>query len=139
VLGVENRFAELYDATRVKPFAQARRYATENADVAKTFAADRLSQGEVPSVADVPPGEGRLVRVGGKMVAAYRSEVGELTTVSARCTHLGCHVQWNEAEACWDCPCHGSRFTAMGAVLSGPAMEALAPVDASEEEAPPPE
>jgi glycine/D-amino acid oxidase-like deaminating enzyme/nitrite reductase/ring-hydroxylating ferredoxin subunit len=125
VLGIENRFAELYDAARVKPLAQAFRYAAENADVATRLAKDRLSRGEVDSLAEVPPGEGRLVRVKGKMVAAYRSEVGELTAVSARCTHLGCHVRWNEAEACWDCPCHGSRFTAMGAVLSGPAMRAL--------------
>jgi Rieske Fe-S protein len=74
------------------------------------------------------------VRVDGKMLAAYRSETGELTAMSARCTHLGCHVQWNDAEACWDCPCHGSRFSAMGEVLSGPAVEALARVDASDEE-----
>lgn len=136
VLGLENRFAELYDATRVKPFAQARRYAAENADVAARLAKDRVSRGEVESVAEVPPGEGRLVRVHGKMVAAYRSEAGELTAVSARCTHAGCHVQWNEAEACWDCPCHGSRFTAMGAVLAGPAVEALAPVEGLEEREP---
>jgi glycine/D-amino acid oxidase-like deaminating enzyme/nitrite reductase/ring-hydroxylating ferredoxin subunit len=134
ILGIENRFAELHDATRVKPIAQARRYMAENVDVAGRLAKDRVARGEVESLAEVPPGEGRLVRVGGKMVAAYRSERGELTALSARCTHLGCHVQWNDAEACWDCPCHGSRFAAMGEVLSGPAVEALARVEAEEEE-----
>jgi glycine/D-amino acid oxidase-like deaminating enzyme/nitrite reductase/ring-hydroxylating ferredoxin subunit len=129
VLGVESPYAKLYDATRVKPIAQARRYAAENADVAARLAKDRIDRGEVESLDEVPPGEGRLVRVQGRMVAAYRSEVGELSAVSARCTHLGCHVRWNDAEACWDCPCHGSRFSAMGAVLSGPAVEALAPVE----------
>ncbi len=43
-----------------------------------------------------------------------------------RCTHLGCKLIWNEAEASWDCPCHGSRFAGDdGRVLEGPAVHAL--------------
>ena len=39
-----------------------------------------------------------------------------------RCTHLGCELQWNEAEQSFDCPCHGSRFGRDGELLDNPAQ-----------------
>ncbi|MFI9485398.1 FAD-dependent oxidoreductase [Promicromonospora sp. NPDC052451] len=47
--------------------------------------------------------------------------------VSRVCPHLGGVVRWNDQEQSWDCPVHGSRFAADGALLEGPATEALAP------------
>lgn len=44
-----------------------------------------------------------------------------LTPTRPRCPHMGCALKWNEEEQSWDCPCHGSRFTAEGELLDGPA------------------
>ena len=38
-----------------------------------------------------------------------------------RCPHLGCALKWNAQEHSWDCPCHGSRFTADGTLIDNPA------------------
>jgi Rieske Fe-S protein len=77
----------------------------------------------------VPRGSGRLLDLNGHRVAAYRDPDGSVTVRSAVCTHMGCHVTWNEAERTWDCPCHGSRFRPSGEVISGPAESPLAEVD----------
>lgn len=37
------------------------------------------------------------------------------------CTHLGCTFPWNTNEQEFQCPCHGSRYSADGSVLRGPA------------------
>jgi len=53
--------------------------------------------------------------------AVYRDPHGTLHERSAVCPHLGCIVAWNSSEHTWDCPCHGSRFDALGKVINGPA------------------
>ncbi len=53
---------------------------------------------------------------------------GEQRTVSAVCPHLGGVVRWNDADRAWECPLHGSRFTADGRLLEGPATRGLSPI-----------
>ncbi len=43
--------------------------------------------------------------------------------VSAKCTHLGCHVR--PAKNFLVCPCHGSTYDLGGEVIRGPAPSAL--------------
>lgn len=101
--------------------------ARENAHVAARFVGDRVRgvRAGTGGVEELAPGEGRLLRHGLRQVAAARDEDGTLHVLSARCTHLGCIVAWNDAEKSWDCPCHGSRFATDGTVLEGPATAPL--------------
>ena len=65
------------------------------------------------------------MRVDGERIAAFRDDDGTTHTVSPVCTHLGCHVKFNDAERTWDCPCHGSRYDVDGTVIEGPAVRDL--------------
>lgn len=99
-------------------------------DVAENAPCDVLVARTIAqSLAEILPGEGGIVATGDHKVAVYRDEKGNVTTVSARCTHMGCTVRWNAADKTWDCPCHGSRYAPTGAVVNGPAERPLAPTD----------
>ena len=66
-----------------------------------------------------------MIRVHGEQRAVCRDEAGTLHALSARCTHLGCIVHFNDAEGARECPCHGSRFDIDGSVIQGPANKPL--------------
>lgn len=53
-------------------------------------------------------------------VNAFEATTNLLTPTTKRCPHLGCALKWNPAEHTWDCPCHGSRFTAKGELIDNP-------------------
>jgi glycine/D-amino acid oxidase-like deaminating enzyme/nitrite reductase/ring-hydroxylating ferredoxin subunit len=123
ILGIENPWADLYDATRATPFLKPESL-KENVSVGIHWIGDRL-KGLQSSTQQLAAGEAKVLTVDGKKVAAYRDEDGQIHTVSAVCTHLGCIVNWNSAERSWDCPCHGARFNCDGKVLHAPAIQDL--------------
>ena len=123
IVGKENRWADLYDSTRTSPFAFRNLY-KEAGSQAAHFIKDRF-EGVTEAASAVAPGEGKIIGRAGDQAAVYRDPQGEVHAVSARCTHLGCIVSWNPAEKSWDCPCHGSRFSADGEVIQGPAVRNL--------------
>jgi cytochrome b6-f complex iron-sulfur subunit len=57
--------------------------------------------------------EGRGVAAGGLM-ALYQ-----------RCVHLGCRVPWCATSQGFECPCHGSKYDAIGEYFGGPAPRNL--------------
>ncbi|MGR6035667.1 MAG: (2Fe-2S)-binding protein [Candidatus Nitrosoglobus sp.] len=86
---------------------------------------DRLVSYPEKSPSSLGPGEGALIEVQGEKIAAYKGLQDTLHLLSPVCTHMGCHVAWNNMEKSWDCPCHGSRFHYDGRVLHGPAVRDL--------------
>ena len=122
IKGNEHPWASTFDSNRLGSASAAAELVKENANVGRRFFQDRLKRGSADSVA---PGEGGIVRDGMRQAAVHRDDDGELHVLSARCTHLGCIVEWNTAERSWDCPCHGSRFGIDGKVLQGPATAPL--------------
>ncbi len=125
ILGIQNPWADLYEATRPTPFVTSTSL-QQNLDVGTRWVGDRF-KGLFEGTDSVDPGEGKLVTHNGGKIAAYRDDSGQLHAVSAVCPHLGCIVAWNQAETSWDCPCHGSRFSQEGKILHGPAVNPLQP------------
>ena len=82
------------------------------------------------SLEDLELGEGAIVEIDGKKVAAFRDDAGELVTLSPKCKHMGCTVGWNHRAKTWDCPCHGSRYDSHGDVINGPTRHPLDPFEA---------
>jgi len=127
ILGRDNPWATLYDPSR-KTLRAAVEFVKENLNVARQYG-DWLTTGDVSSPDEIAPGTGAVVRRGLTKSAVYRDEQGVLHEFSAACPHLGCIVDWNDAEKTWDCPCHGSRFGRLGRVLNGPANRGLTSLD----------
>jgi glycine/D-amino acid oxidase-like deaminating enzyme/nitrite reductase/ring-hydroxylating ferredoxin subunit len=125
MLGKSNPWRELFAIDRKKILGGTWSYLSENSDYPYYLVRDLLARGEGDSTADLARGEGRILKLKGRKVAAYRDEKGAVTLCSPVCTHLKCIVAWNPAEKTWDCPCHGSRFQPSGEVISGPAEEPL--------------
>jgi glycine/D-amino acid oxidase-like deaminating enzyme/nitrite reductase/ring-hydroxylating ferredoxin subunit len=128
-LGRPNPWTGLFDPDRTNIRAGAWDYLRENKDYPYYLIRDRFAGPDGRSLREVPRGSGRLLDIDGRRVAAYRDLDGTAHVRSATCPHMGCHVHWNDVERTWDCPCHGSRFTPTGEVLSGPAERPLAGVD----------
>jgi glycine/D-amino acid oxidase-like deaminating enzyme/nitrite reductase/ring-hydroxylating ferredoxin subunit len=123
ILKKENPWQELFSVDRKKIRGGTWDYIKENIDFPYYFVADRLKVTKSPNADDIEIGQGKVLKIDGANVACSGDATGRLHR--AVCTHLGCLVNWNDAEQTWDCPCHGSRFKASGEVLAGPAESPL--------------
>lgn len=125
VLKRKNPWQDLFDPGRKKLIGGTWSYLKENLDYPYFLVRDWVGSAEGKLLRALKRGQGKILNLDGKKVAAFRDEAGKVALCSPVCTHLGCVVGWNEAEHTWDCPCHGSRFKPTGEVIAGPAEEPL--------------
>lgn len=114
---------DVYSPSRKDFMGSAGNFIIENFNVAEKLIEGKLSP--IPKDISIDPGEGKVIKIDGHRAGAYRDGKGELHIVDTTCTHMGCELNWNAAESSWDCPCHGSRFSADGKVIEGPAIRDL--------------
>ena len=123
------RYIKLFDPNRVKPIAGFATFLRQNVDAFRNFVGKWFDKEKLEEFAELAPGEAKVTKYSGEKLALYKDEHGELHGVGPVCTHLKCSVAWNNAEQSWDCPCHGSRFSFEGKVLTGPADHDLEKVE----------
>lgn len=83
-------------------------------------------------LSEVPAGSGKAGTINGQPAAVYNDN-GTPLVFDNTCTHAACETEWNDADKTWDCPCHGSRYTAQGQVMNGPAAQPLQKLNAKVE------
>lgn len=120
--GIENPYKKLFSSQRINFRAAAGNFILDAGMSVKGLSKGLLHRPK-KDAESLPCGHGGIVLVDGKRFACYRDEAGELHMLSARCSHMGCELEWNPDEKSWDCPCHGSRFDVDGNLLDNPSKK----------------
>jgi Rieske Fe-S protein len=69
-------------------------------------------------------GSAALVNASGFGFLVAHTAQDSFVALTSTCTHQNCTITGYQSGT-YECPCHGSRFTTSGAVVSGPAPRAL--------------
>ncbi|MGV3636487.1 MAG: FAD-dependent oxidoreductase [Flavobacteriales bacterium] len=128
----DSPYATVFDPGRVSPIAGFANFVKEAADVVGHLIQAPLPASKLSSLADLAPGDARVVQFDGRRVALHRDLDGVLHALDAACSHIKCTIEWNGGEGTWDCPCHGSRFSVDGEVLCAPARKPLQRINLEE-------
>jgi len=129
ILKEENPLIDIFDPNRIKPVAGFTSFIKHNVDVFKKFVDKWVDKDKLEEFVELAPGDAKVARYEGNKIALYKDEHGELHAVNPSCTHMNCDVAWNNSEQSWDCPCHGSRFSIEGKMLTGPADHDLEKIE----------
>jgi cytochrome b6-f complex iron-sulfur subunit len=76
----------------------------------------------------IPEARAYLVPAADELSAQFEGQnvaTDGLMALYMRCVHLGCRVPWCAPSQGFECPCHGSRYNAVGEYFGGPAPRNL--------------
>jgi cytochrome b6-f complex iron-sulfur subunit len=76
----------------------------------------------VGPLAELAEGAVKDVEFNAAKIYLQRAAGDEVLALNAKCTHLGCNVEWEESAGCFVCHCHGARFDRSGQVIRKPAV-----------------
>lgn len=80
----------------------------------------------VGKVADIPVGTGKNIKFGPYPALVVHNPDGSFHAFNAKCTHLGCTVQYKEDMGQIYCACHGGTYDATsGKNIAGPPPKPL--------------
>lgn len=124
IMKEHNEYGEIYKATRFAPVGNYKEFGNILKQTVYSLAINKI---KIPETAfgEIEKKSGGVVEYKGKKIGVYKNENGETFVVEPYCAHLGCELSWNNLEKTWDCPCHGSRYTYEGKVITEPTVKDL--------------
>ena len=124
ITNMGNIYEEIFKSTRLKPITNIDEMKNMIADSTKSLILDRIKAENIETE-DIKKNSGGVIDVDGTKVGVYKDETGKKYYIKPVCTHLGCILEWNDADKTWDCPCHGSRYDRFGKNIYVPGIKNL--------------
>lgn len=144
----DTQYEEIFKATRVNPFINKDEVKNMVSQTVKSLVVERLKKddnnnkdeenyyensneeenkykNENDIIKNMGKDTGKIIEIDGEKVGIYKDNNGKIYKVKPVCTHLGCILNWNDADKTWDCPCHGSRFDYTGKNIYNPALKGI--------------
>lgn len=125
----ENEYEYIFKATRINPIVNKDEVKNMISQTTKSLVMERIKEDSKENIDDIKEETGKIIEIRGEKVGVYKDINGKIFAVKPVCTHLGCILNWNDADKTWDCPCHGSRFDYKGRNINNPAIKDLEKIE----------
>ena len=95
-----NIYEDIFKSTRLKPITNKDEMKNMIVDSTKSLILDRIKAENIETE-DIKKNSGGVIDVDGTKVGVYKDETGKKFYIKPVCTHLGCILEWNDADKTW--------------------------------------